>query len=189
MKRTRPPGKSPTIPTARTESHFRGKILKNIRRQQALGKGDREGVRLNQDVRFNPDCSLQSVVEEEVGDLLDSLLELLDHGIKQHHLWMRDLSVLLGNLLSEHPDKPRPTVVSISKNANDYYGIPSRYARPRYEIVKLLNLMVKKGLIGMEIGKNYPGMKRMTRIWALPGPASSICGWVSNYWCHFLRPI
>ena len=111
---------------------------------------------------FNPTISLPESVTVE--DLLDRLL----HGqrIYRRDLWIRDLSILLANLIAaERSERSRPVVISL--NDNDWHQ-PAEYEYPTSRVLRLTKYLHDEGLINMKKGSHFEHKGRKTRIWAAP---------------------
>lgn len=111
---------------------------------------------------FNPTISLPEPVTVE--GVLDRLL----HGqrIYRRDLWIRDLSILLANLIAaERSERPRPVVISL--NDNDWHQ-PAEYEYPTSRVLRLTKYLHDEGLINMKKGSHFRHKGWKTRIWAEP---------------------
>ncbi|MCH7503238.1 MAG: hypothetical protein IIA10_07780, partial [Proteobacteria bacterium] len=109
---------------------------------------------------FNPTISLPEPVTVE--GVLDRLL----HGqrIYRRDLWIRDLSILLANLIAaERSERPRPVVISL--NDNDWHQ-PAEYEYPTSRVLRLTKYLHDEGLINMKKGSHFEHKGWKTRIWA-----------------------
>ena len=111
---------------------------------------------------FNPTISLPEPVIVE--GLLDRLLQ--GQRIYRRDLWIRDLSILLANLIAaERSERPRPVVISLSDN--DWHQ-PREYEYPTSRVLRLTNYLLDEGLINMKKGSHFRHKGWKTRIWAEP---------------------
>ncbi|MCH9025794.1 MAG: hypothetical protein IIA05_01615 [Proteobacteria bacterium] len=111
---------------------------------------------------FNPTISLPEPVTVE------GVLNRLLHGqrIYRRDLWIRDLSILLANLIAaERSERPRPVVISL--NDNDWHQ-PAEYEYPTSRVLRLTKYLHDEGLINMKKGSHFEHKGRKTRIWAAP---------------------
>lgn len=144
-------------------SQTAARVLAAVGQDRQRFSREKNGRWLNRNpLWFNPTISLPEPVTVE--GALDRLL----HGqrIYRRDLWMRDLSILLANLIAaERSERPRPVVISL--NDNDWHQ-PAEYEYPTSRVLRLTKYLHDEGLINMKKGYYFRYLPRKTRIWAEP---------------------